>query len=427
LIAGGINESIFQPEWSPDGVLYFVSDRSGWWNLYRRWAGQDESLLELEAEFAVPQWLFGISTYGFVSDRNIACTYERQGVSHLAMLDLDSGLLDPVETPYDDIRGLRVAPERVVFNAASSTKPRSVIEVTLPDRQVAVLRSSSEVTINENYLSRPKAIEFSTEGGLTAHAFYYAPRNKDYQAPAGERPPLLVMSHGGPTASTTTALNLGIHYWTSRGFAMLDVNYGGSTGYGRAYRERLKGQWGIVDVDDCINGACYLVEKGFADGNRLAIRGASAGGYTTLCALTFRNVFQVGASYFGVSDLEALAKETHKFESRYLDSMVGPYPEKIDLYRERSPIYHVDRFSAAIILLQGLEDKVVPPSQAELMLEAVRAKGLPVAYVPFEGEQHGFRKAENMKRALEAELYFYGKVLGFDIADQIDAVAIENI
>ena len=272
-----------------------------------------------------------------------------------------------------------------------------------------------------------RRVEFPTAGGLTAHAFYYPPTNGAYQAPAGELPPLIVESHGGPTSATAAVFNVRKQYWTSRGFALLDVNYGGSTGYGRAYRQRLNGQWGIVDVQDCINGALFLVQQGLVDGTRLAIHGGSAGGYTTLCALTFHDVFAAGASYFGVSDIEVLARETHKFELHYEHSMIGPYPEARALYYERSPIHFADQISCPLILFQGLDDPVVPPNQAEMMYEAVKAKGIPVAYLAFPGEQHGFRQAENIKRTLEGELYFYGRVFGFDPADEIEPVPIENL
>ncbi|MCI0794131.1 MAG: S9 family peptidase, partial [Chloroflexi bacterium] len=287
--------------------------------------------------------------------------------------------------------------------------------------------SSGDLEVDSGYLSVPEAVQFPTEDGMMAHGIYYPPHNRDYAASSQERPPLLVKSHGGPTDAASTALDLKIQYWTSRGFAVLDVNYGGSTGYGREYRERLKGRWGIVDVDDCVNGARYLVQRGLADGDRLAIDGGSAGGYTTLAALTFRDVFKAGASLYGVSDLEALAKDTHKFESRYLDGLIGPYPERRDLYLERSPIHHTQQLSCPLILFQGLDDKIVPPDQAEAMFEAVRAKGLPTAYLAFPGEQHGFRRAENIKRVLEAELYFYSKVFGFQLADPIEPVSIENL
>ena len=426
-VAGGADESIFQPEWSPDGVLHFVSDRMGWWNLYRWRGGRVEPLIEMEAEFGLPQWVFGLSTYAFESAGRIICAYTQHGTWQLASLDTATGKLDPIETPYTQIEGLRALPGRVVFLAGSPTEALSVVQLDLATGGLEVLRRSSKVTIDPGYLSIPQEIEFPTEGGLTAHAFFYGPKNRDYVGPPGERPPLLVISHGGPTSAASTALSLVIQYWTSRGLAVLDVNYGGSTGYGRAYRRRLEGQWGVVDVDDCVNGARYLVERGEVDGNRLAIRGGSAGGYTTLSALTFRDIFQAGASYYGISDLEALTKHTHKFESRYLDRLVGPYPERRDLYHERSPIHFTHRLSCPMILFQGLEDKVVPPEQAEKMFEAVLAKGLPAAYLPFEGEQHGFRRAENIKRALDAELYFYSRVFGFELADPVEPVHIENL
>lgn len=416
-VAGGVDESIFQPEWSPNGVLHFVSDRTGWWNLYHWRDGRVEPLIEMEAEFGMPQWVLGMSTYAFESASRIICAYTQQGTYRLASLDATTGKLDLIETPYTQIGELRATPGRIVFNAGSPTEPTSIVQLSLTTRELEVLRRSSEIPIDVGYLSIPQAIEFPTEHGLTAHAFFYAPKNRDYAAPPGERPPLLVISHGGPTGATSSMLNLMIQYWTSRGIAVLDVNYSGSTGYGRAYRQRLNGQWGIVDVDDCVNGARYLVERGAVDGDRLAIRGGSAGGYTTLSALTFRDIFKVGASYFGISDLEAMAKDTHKFESRYLDRLIGPYPERRDLYQERSPIHFTHHLSCPMIIFQGLEDRIVPPNQAEKMFEAVRAKGLPVAYLPFEGEQHGFRRAENIKRALDAELYFYSKVFGFELAD----------
>ena len=426
-VAGGVDESIFQPEWSPDGVLYFVSDRTGWWNLYRWRDGRVEPVIEMEAGFGRPQWLFGMSTYAFASAGRIICTYIGQGAWRLASLDVATGGLDLIETPYTEIEYVRAAPGRAVFLAGSPAEPTSVVQLDLATGQLDVLRRFSQVAVAPGYLSSPRAIEFPTESGLTAHAFFYAPKNVDYAAPPGERPPLLVLSHGGPTSARFGTLDPGIQYWTSRGIAVLDVNYGGSTGYGRAYRQRLEGQWGVVDVDDCVNGARYLAGQGEVDGDRLIIRGGSAGGYTTLCALTFRHAFKAGASYYGVSDLEALAQEMHKFESRYLDRLVGPYPERKDLYRERSPIHFTDRLSCPVIFFQGLEDQVVPPNQAESMVEALRARGLPVAYVPFEGEQHGFRRAENIKRAFDAELYFYSRVFGFELADPVEPVPIENL
>jgi len=425
-VAGNVDESIFQPEWSPDGILHFVSDRTGWWNLYRWLDKKIELLCEMEADFGEPQWNFGMSTYAFESTNRIVCAYTAQGIYHLAILDTATGKIGPVEVPYTDIWSLRASSGLAAFIAGSPTERPAIVKLDTATRRLEVVQRSSNVTVDYGYLSIPKSLEFPTKNGLTAYAFYYAPRNRDYTDPSGERPPLIVISHGGPTAAASTVLSWAVQYWTSRGIAVLDVNYGGSTGYGRAYRQRLNGQWGVVDLDDCVNGVRYLVDIGEVDGSRLAIRGGSAGGYTTLCALAFRNVFRAGASYFGVSDLEALAKDTHKFESRYLDRLVGPYPERRDLYRKRSPIHFVDRISCPIIFFQGLEDKVVPPSQAELMVEALRKKGLPVAYVPFDGEQHGFRQAKNVKRSLDAELYFYSKVFGFKMADKVEPVQIEN-
>ncbi len=427
-VVAAANESIFQPEWSPDGTLYLVSDRSGWWNLYRVTSeGRLECVCEMEAEFGAPQWVFGLRMYAFESPHRIVCVYFEGGVSHLGIIDPASGRLDEIETPYTDISFVCAAPGRAVFRAGSPAQPFSIIELDLQTKDPKILRCANKIQLDSGYISAPQAIEFPTEQGLTAYGFFYPPKNRDYVAPKAERPPLLVKSHGGPTSATSIALNLIIQYWTSRGIAVLDVNYGGSSGYGRAYRERLNGQWGIVDVDDCVNGARYLIHRGHVDSDRLMIDGGSAGGYTTLCALTFRSAFKAGASYYGVSDAEALAKETHKFESRYLDGLIGPYPERRDLYFERSPINFTDRLACPAIFLQGLEDKVVPPDQAEKMVEALRKKGVPVAYVAFEGEQHGFRRAENIKRALDGELYFYSRVFGFELADPVEPVQIENL
>jgi dipeptidyl aminopeptidase/acylaminoacyl peptidase len=427
LVAGGVDESVFQPEWSPDGVLYFVSDRTGWWNLYRLRGGRIEPLYATDAEFGLPQWVFGMSTYGFASSEQILCSYAQNGRRNLARLDTETGELQEFDTPFTEIYGLRTARGHAVFRAGSPTEPISVVLMDLESGELELLRRSSDIVVDPAYVSVPVPIEFPTEKGLTAHAFFYPPTNRDFVAPPDERPPLLVSSHGGPTGAASSILSWGIQHWTSRGFAVVDVNYGGSTGYGRPYRQRLNGQWGVVDVDDCVNAARYLAERGLVDGDRLAIRGGSAGGYTTLSALAFRDVFEAGASYFGVSDLEALTRDTHKFESRYLDRLVGPYPERRDLYQERSPIHFTDGISCPTIFFQGLEDKVVPPNQAEMMVEAVRAKGLPVAYLAFEGEQHGFRRAENIKRTFDAELYFYSRIFGFELADEVEPVLIENL
>ena len=429
LVAGGVDESIFQPMWSPSGALHFVSDRTGWWNIYRAAAdfGSVEAVCAMEAEFGRPAWAFGLSTYGFVSDERIICTYTQSGDWHIGDIDTAAGRLITVPTPFTDVGTLHVTAQHVAFTAGSPTMPMSLMRHDLADSSTTRLRSSSDSVLDEGYVSRAQAIEFPTENGLTAHAFYYAPTNEDYSAPDGEKPSLIVISHGGPTSAADSSLDLRKQFWTSRGFAVLDVNYGGSSGFGTEYRRRLNDNWGIVDVDDCINGAKYLVGQGLADADRLIIRGGSAGGYTTLVALTTRDVFSAGASYYGISELEAMARDTHKFESRYLDGLVGRFPEQEEVYRERSPINHIDGLSAPMIVLQGLDDEIVPPNQAEMMVDALRDKGLPVAYLTFEGEQHGFRQAANIRRASEAELYFYSRVFGFALADDIEPVQIDNL
>lgn len=426
-VVGGVDESIIQPEWSPKGVLHFISDRSGWWNLYRWLNGQVEPLCKTKADFGYPQFVLGHSTYSFTSTNNIVCVYTQKGVWHIASLDTTSGRIENIRNPYTDIWSLHSSRRFAVFVAGAPNKPPSVVRLNLLTRQIEVVRRSCNVQVNSKYLSSPKAIEFPTKKGLTAHAFFYSPKNHDFIGPSEELPPLLVISHGGPTGAASTVLSWDVQYFTSRGLAVVDVNYGGSSGYGRAYRQRLNGQWGVVDLDDCVNAALYLTKKGKVDRDRLAIRGGSAGGYTTLCAITFRDVFKAGASYFGLSDLEPFVKDTHKFESRYLDRLIGPYPERQDLYRKRSPIHYVDRISCPTIFFQGLEDKVVPPSQAQVMVDALRARKLPVAYLAFEGEQHGFRKATSIKRSLESELYFYSKIFRFKLADPVEPVHIENL
>ncbi len=432
-VAGGPAESIFQPEWSPSGVLHFVSDRTDWWNLYCLDGDQPRPLLPMEAEFGIPQWVFGLSRYTLLDDGTIACCYVQDGFDHLALLR-PGQQLEQLDLPYSWFSSLHAHGGTLVFNAASPTEPVSVVRMDLHTKERDVLARSLAHDIDPKYLSRPRSIAFPTDNGrATAFALYYPPTNADFVGVAGDpggaagKPPLIVASHGGPTAMTTAQLNTAIQFWTSRGFGYVDVNYGGSTGYGRPYRERLRGQWGIVDTEDCINAARFLADEGEVDGKRLAIRGGSAGGYTTLCALVFHDDFAAGASYYGVADCEALATDTHKFESRYLDGLIGPYPEARDVYQKRSPIHYADELSCPVILFQGLEDRVVPPEQAERMAESLRAKGLPFAYLAFEGEQHGFRKAETIQRTLEAELYFYSRVFGFPLAEQIEAVPIENL
>ncbi len=431
-LAGGEQEAICAPSWSPDGWLYFVSDRSNWWNLYRAndltgKTDSSEPLFPLAAEFGYPHWVFGIQPYIFESANSLLCTYSQNGKTELARLDIAAKHLQPLDLPFTSIGSLQVRDGQLYCIGGSPTEPARLVQVELTTLAVTTLKRASDLTIDPGYLSVPQPVEFPTDNDQTAYAWYYPPQNQDFQAPTGERPPLLVRSHGGPTAAASATFNLRYQYWTSRGFAVLDVNYGGSTGYGRAYRQRLQGQWGVVDVADCANGARYLASQGWVDGDRLAIAGGSAGGYTTLAALTFRDVFKAGASYYGVSDLAALAQDTHKFEARYLDGLIGPYPEAKELYEARSPIHHTEQLSCPVIFFQGLEDKIVPPNQAELMVAALQEKGIPVAYVPFPEEQHGFRRAENIKRALDGEFYFYARVFGFQPADDLEPVEILNL
>ena len=414
LIGGGEAESILQPEWSPDGTLYFVSDRSGWWNIYRYQSGRVEAVLPMEAEFGQPQWSFGGSTYGFASESKLVATYTSRGQGKLGMLNLEDGHFQAVDIPYHDFANLRVNAQSVVFLGGAPDKSISVVRLNLSTMRTDILRNSTDIAEDPTlraYFSFPESIEFPTEGGLHAYAFFYPPNNPSFCAPPDELPPLIVKSHGGPTAATSSTLDLKIQYWTSRGFAVVDVDYGGSTGYGREYRNRLHRNWGIVDVDDCINAAKFLASKKKVDPARVAIRGSSAGGYTALCALTFKDYFRIGASHYGICDLEALAKDTHKFELHYMDWLVGKYPEEQDVYRKRSPIHHVEGLSVPVVFFQGDQDPIVPPNQAEMMVHAIRAKGLPFGYFIFHGEQHGFRRAENIRRALDAELYFYSMLL----------------
>jgi len=439
-IAGGEDESIYQPGWGPDGCLYFVSDREGWWRLYRSDRSTFTAVLKnppVAAEFGRPQWIFGTATWVFVSSSRMLAAYTHRGRWFLADVDAHSGDWRTIETelePHDwmavDDRQVHLNGEtsKVVLVAASSTRADAVVRFDVRSGRAEVLRASSSVELNRADVSVPTAIDFATAGGDTAHALYYAPANAGVDVPSGERPPLIAISHGGPTAAANATLDLKIQFWTSRGFAVVDVNYRGSSGFGREYRNALRGQWGIADVEDVAHAARHLVRSGLADESRLIIRGGSAGGYTTLAALVFQpGLFTAGASYYGISDVEVLARDTHKFEARYLDRLIGPYPEARDEYHARSPIHFVDRLACPVILFQGLEDRVVPPNQSAMMAGAARAKGLPVAYLAFEGEQHGFRKADTIIRSLEAELYFYGAVFGFTPADTLPPVQIDNL
>jgi dipeptidyl aminopeptidase/acylaminoacyl peptidase len=424
-------ESIWQPLWAPSGDLVFASDRSGWWNLERVRDGERTSLHPHDAEFGYPQWAFGERSFGFLADGRVACVYDRGGFTHLGILDPETGELLDVDVPFDSLASgpsLVADGSTILFVAASSSLPSSVVWLDFTSRSVEVLRSSSRVSIDDAYLGSPEAIEFPSERGRTAHAFFYPPANPEFRAPDGERPPLILMAHGGPTANVSAALDLRTRYWTSRGFAVVDVNYGGSTGYGRAYRRLLNGNWGVVDLQDCVAATAYLAGRGDVDGDRLLVRGGSAGGWVVMCALTFTDAFAAGATYYGIADLEPFATgETHKFESKYEHTMVGPWPEAADVYRARSPINSIERLTTPTLVLQGTEDKVVPPSQAELIVGALEKNGVPYAYLLFAGEGHGFRKAEALVRSREAELSFYAQILGFEPAGDIPKLEVENL
>lgn len=427
MVAGGMDESICQPEWSPDGLLHFVSDRNGWWNLYRFEHGVVHALCPREAEFGGPHWVFGGSMYGFRSADEIVCTYIEEGVSRLARLSTRGCTLTPIDTPYQEIRELRVNSGKVALLAGSPTIALELAVVDVDSGAREVLARSIESLPDVGYLSVPRSIRYPSANGRTAYAFHYAPTNKDYAPNDGELPPLIVIGHGGPTGMATSTLKLATQFWTSRGFAVLDVNYGGSTGFGRHYRDLLRGQWGVIDVEDCVAGARHLADEKLADPERLLIRGSSAGGLTTLSALAFHDVFKAGASYYGVSDLAGLDADSHKFESHYNEYLIAPKAQAAAVYRQRSPIHHTASLTRPMIFFQGLDDKVVPPQQSEAMVEALRARGVPVAYITLEGEGHGFRKADSVVRTLEAELVFYLRVFGIPVPGALPAVEIENL
>ncbi|MGZ5199631.1 MAG: dipeptidyl-peptidase 5 [Telluria sp.] len=427
LVAGGAKESICQPEWSPSGVLHFVSDRTGWWNLYKFDDGVVSPLCPREAEFGAPHWTFGGSMYGFRSDAEIICTYIEEGVSRLARLSTAAGTLQPIDNPYQEIRELRVAGDTVALLGGSPTIALELARLDLSTGAREVLARSIAQLPDTGYLSVPQSIRYPSLNGRHAYAFFYPPTNADVEPLPGEKPPLMVIGHGGPTGMATSTLKLATQFWTSRGIAVLDVNYGGSTGFGRAYRDALAGQWGVVDVEDCVAGARWLADQGLVDRERLLIRGGSAGGLTTLCALAFHDVFKAGASYYGVSDLKGLDADSHKFESHYNEYLIAPAPQAAAIYQQRSPINHTDKLNRPMIFFQGLDDKVVPPQQSEVMVDALRARGVPVAYITLEGEGHGFRKADSIVRTLEAELYFYLRVFGIPIPQSLAPVEIENL
>ncbi|MFB6254367.1 MAG: prolyl oligopeptidase family serine peptidase [Halobacteriaceae archaeon] len=422
-------ESIFQPSWSPSGVLHFVSDRSNWWNIYAVDNSDIQSVYREEAEFGSPQWGFDLSTYTFLPDGRIVAIKNKRSTQEIGVIS--DGEFDPLDIPLDIIPRpyLKSDEERIAFIAGDTTHPISVV-TGKPDDGFSVIKKSVDLDVDTAYISEPEHIEFPTSNGETAYGLYYPPTHPTASPPDNDQPPLVVLSHGGPTGQTFPILSISgppsIQFLTSRGFAVVDVNYRGSTGYGRNYRDRLKGNWGILDVEDCIRAAEYLIEHRNIDPNRVAIEGGSAGGYATLCGVTFHNAFDAGVSHYGVADVKQLAENTHKFESRYLDSLIGPLPDAEDEYRERSPVHHAERIRCPLLLLQGGEDKVVPPSQAKAMRKSLSENDVPHGYLEFPEEQHGFRKAESRKRASEAELSFYSQVFDFEPADSIPHIEVST-
>ncbi len=426
-VAGGANEAICQPSWAPDGTLTFVSDRTNWWNLYQERAGEIVALAPMDAEFGRPHWTFGASYYTFLADGRIVAIYSQEGIDHLTIIAPERGELTPISSAYSALHGVHTLGDQLWLIAGSPTSGSTVLQLDPATGQTTAIRHGYSYDVDPTFFSKPEPFAFPTEDNLTAHAIFYAPTNPLFTAPDAEKPPLIVICHGGPTGSTQAQLSLAVQFWTSRGFGVVDVNYGGSSGYGRAYRQRLHEAWGFVDVMDCINAARYLIDQGRVDGARVAIRGGSAGGYTTLRALTWQNFFAAGASHYGLAELEGFVNDTHKFESRYLDYLIGPYPAEKARYVDRSPVNSADQLRTPVILFQGDEDKIVPPSQAEAMVAALEQTNVPHAYLLFAGEQHGFRQAKNIIRANEAELYFYGRIFGFAPADEIEPVAIKNL
>ncbi|WP_152428313.1 S9 family peptidase [Methyloferula stellata] len=422
-LTGPIRQSIVQPRWSDDGILHFSSDRTGWWNLYALRSGAIEPIAPIEAEIGGPHWVFGQRSYSFLPDGRIIAMVSQNGIRTAAIID--GGKIVPL-----DIGQVHEAPlalgEGLAYIATPRTQsPFVAVLPSLSDGAPIIIRSGAPAVLPEGSISIGEPMDFPTRGAI-GHAFWYPPKNEAYEGQAGSLPPLVVLSHGGPTSMTTNGFSLAIQWWTTRGFGVVDVNYGGSTGFGRPYREALNGTWGIVDVEDCAAAAKALADRGLVDRDRIVIRGGSAGGFTTLAALTSTNVFRAGASLYGVADLKLLASDTHKFESRYLDGLIGPLPQADALYIERSPIHHIDRLTCPLIFFQGQDDKTVPPNQAETMVEAIAARGLPVAYYSFEGEGHGFRQAETLRRVLDLELGFYGRVFGFTTPGLSEEVVIRN-
>lgn len=422
-------ESVFQPQWSPTGDLLFVSDRNNWWNIYsyNTYNKYTEALVDMPAEFATPQWVFGMSTYGFLNSYTLFCTYASEGQSHLATIDLMSKTFTPLDLPFTLAEGIACQDDNdtALFIGASFTSLPEIIRWKKDSWQS--IAKSSDLTMATESISMPQAIHFTNSSAQTVHGFFYPPMHQNYQGETDSKPPLIVMCHGGPTGSTNPSFNLKAQYWTNRGFAVFDVNYSGSTGYGRAYRRRLYKQWGVADVDDLCKGAEYLIEQGWVDSNKIAIRGNSAGGYSVLAALTFHDTFTAGASLYGVGDLSALTEDTHKFESRYCDQLIGDYPKEKALYEQRSPINSIEQLNCPVIFLQGLEDKIVPPNQAEAMVDALHKKNIPVAHVTFEHEGHGFRQAENICYAIDVEYAFYADIFDLTPSEKLPTVPFKHV
>jgi dipeptidyl aminopeptidase/acylaminoacyl peptidase len=423
-VAGGPDEWISQPRWSPSGELWFVAERDEWATLMSLAAYRAGERGRLPIDFAPPDWIFDRPTHAFLPDGRVVAAARTNGRDRVWLIDTNGGTPREIESPFTEIAYLVGAGDAVVFVGSRPTEANAVVRLDPATGHWEALRSASDRAFDAAYLAQPEPIAFPTTGGATAHALYYAPTNPAVGGLDGELPPLIVRSHGGPTSSASTGLSLSTQLMTSRGIAVVDVDYGGSTGYGRSYRKRLEGQWGVVDLDDCVAAARHLVERGLADPARVCIEGGSAGGYTTLAALAFRDAFAAGICYFGIGDLEAFVRDTHKFEARYLDRLVGPYPAEAATYRERSPVHYLDRLACPLLILQGLDDRVVPPNQSQMMADALRAKGIPYAYLAFEGEGHGFRGQAALRRSMEAELSFLGQVFGFTPADPIEQVEL---
>jgi dipeptidyl aminopeptidase/acylaminoacyl peptidase len=422
-VAGGAAESVLEPQWDTDGTLYFISDRSGFWNLY---TGKGRAVWQHDAEFATPLWNLGQANYVLLGNGRAVAKFSERGTDKLAVIDLQHGKARVLDLPYVEFYQLtRIDSHHIAAIIGSLDAPQGIMRIDIEHPGATLIRSSGTTPLPQESISIPKAIDYPTANGEVAHALYYAPRNAGFVAPPGTLPPLLTFVHGGPTSQATPSFAGRIQFWTSRGFAVVDVNHRGSSGYGRAFRRELNGNWGVVDVEDSIAAVRYLIKTGAADPAHTAISGGSAGGYTVLNALSTSDVFKAGADYYGISDITALAQDTHKFESRYLDSLIGPYPAAKAVYENRSPLNHLDGFKVPLIVLQGADDPVVPPNQSQKIVDALRKRGVPVAYLLFPGESHGFRKPDNITRSLQAELSFYGQVFGFKPADVLPPLKIE--